>query len=363
MNVHLELSGLGQTGEVRSNWTKVSAIPSYRVVGRFFAWLTGILKADAGAFLTDTKVFADTNVQLPRMCAPVLINLVTADVKHASLVAVLMSATAVCGTQMSAAADAHVKSGVDRLYVIDCGDGSGQDESRWTPGANIGTPVGFPGHCYLIHHAQGWFLWDTGVDDAVAQLPNHELVLHEWGPGTGPIWRKPLTLAAQLEQIHVRPSDIKLMAVSHSHPDHAGNVEMFPNTLMLVQRVEYEWAGSRQDTVAFNKKHPVKLIDGDYDIFGDGSLVLLSTPGHTPGHQSLLVRLPVTGPVILSGDVVHFQTSFDHRYVPGNNWNEQASLQSMDRIAAIMAKEHAQLWINHDQAQSDRQKKLPQYYE
>ena len=89
-------------------------------------------------------------------------------------------------------------------------------------------------------------------------------------------------LAAQLEELHVKPSDIKLMAVSHSHPDHAGNVEMFPNTLMLVQRVEYEWAGSRQDTVAFNKKHPVKLVDGDYDIFGDGSLVLPPTPGHTP---------------------------------------------------------------------------------
>jgi glyoxylase-like metal-dependent hydrolase (beta-lactamase superfamily II) len=275
----------------------------------------------------------------------------------------MMLATAVSVMQISAAADAQVRSGVDRLYVIDCGDGSGQDESRWTPGAHVGTPAGFPGHCYLIHHTQGWFLWDTGVDDAVAQLPNHEEVLHEWGPGTGPIWRKPITLAAQLEQIHVKPSDIKLMAVSHCHPDHAGNVEMFPNTLMLVQSVEYAWAGSRQDTVAFKKTHPVKLIDGDYDIFGDGSLVLLSTPGHTPGHQSLLVRLPVTGAVILSGDVVHFQTSFDHRYVPGNNWNQQASLQSMDKIAAIMAKEHAQLWINHDQAQSDRQKKLPQFYE
>jgi N-acyl homoserine lactone hydrolase len=68
-------------------------------------------------------------------------------------------------------------------------------------------------------------------------------------PALGPIWRKPITLAAQLEEIHVKPSDIKLMAVSHSHPDHAGNIEMFPNTLMLVQRVEYEWAGSRQDTV------------------------------------------------------------------------------------------------------------------
>ena len=96
---------------------------------------------------------------------------------------------------------------------------------------------------------------------------------------------------------------------------------------MLVQRIEYEWAGSRQDTVAFNEKHPVKLIDGDNDIFGDGSVVLLSTPGHTPGHQSLLVRLPKTGPVTLSGDVAHFQTSFDHRYVPDNNWSKEASLK------------------------------------
>ncbi len=272
-------------------------------------------------------------------------------------------AAAIAAVGIYAARKPQANSGVDRLYVIDCGDGSGNDESRWTPGANVGIAVGFPGHCYLIHHTRGWFLWDTGVDDAVAKLPNHELVLHEWGPGTGPIWRKPITLAAQLEEIHVKPSDIKLMAVSHSHPDHAGNIELFPNTLMLVQRVEYEWAGSRQDTVGFNKNHPVKLVDGDYDIFGDGSLVLLSTPGHTPGHQSLLVRLPKTGPVVLSGDAAHFQTSFDHRYVPSNNWNKQASLHSMDKIAAILAKEHAQLWINHDQAQSDAQKRLPAFYE
>lgn len=280
-----------------------------------------------------------------------------------SLAAVLALATSLHGMQFVAMPDAHAKSGVDRLYVIDCGDGSGSDESRWTPGVNVGVPVGFPGHCYLIHHTQGWILWDTGIDDAVAKLPNHEEVLHEWGLGTGPIWRKPITLATQLEEINIKPSDIKLIAVSHSHPDHAGNVEMFPHAMLLVQRVEYEWAGSRQDTVAFSKKHPVKLIDGDYDIFGDGSLVLLSTPGHTPGHQSLLVRLPKTGAVILSGDAAHFQTSFDHRYVPDNNWNKQASLASMDKIAAIMLKDHAQLWINHDQQQNDRQKKLPQYYE
>jgi glyoxylase-like metal-dependent hydrolase (beta-lactamase superfamily II) len=145
-----------------------------------------------------------------------------ANVKCTFFVAALALATAIPGMRISAAPNPQAKSGVDRLYVIDCGDGSGPDESRWTPGANVGTPVDFPGHCYLIHHSQGWFLWDTGIDDAVAQLPNHEEVFHEWGPGTGPIWRKPITLAAQLEEIHVKPSDIKLMAVSHSHPDHAG---------------------------------------------------------------------------------------------------------------------------------------------
>lgn len=277
--------------------------------------------------------------------------------------AVIGLATIAASNQGVATSATQAKSGVDRLYVIDCADGSSPDESRWTPGVNIGKPIDLPTHCYLIHHTRGWVLWDTGVDDAVAQLPNHERVLHEWGPGTGPVWRKPITLAAQLEAIHIKPSDIKLIAVSHSHPDHAGNVELFPNTLMLVQRVEYEWAGSRQDTVAFDKRHPVKLVDGDYDIFGDGSLILLSTPGHTPGHQSLLVRLPKTGAVILSGDVVHFQTSFNHRYVPSNNWSKDASLKSMDKIAAILMKEHAQLWINHDQPQSDAQKKLPAYYE
>ena len=101
-------------------------------------------------------------------------------------VAVFALASAIPGARTSAVLNAQLKSGVDRLYVIDCGDGSGSDESRWTPGVNVGTPVGFPGHCYLIHHARGWFLWDTGVDDAVAQLPDHELVLHEWGA-----WHRP----------------------------------------------------------------------------------------------------------------------------------------------------------------------------
>ena len=98
-------------------------------------------------------------------------------------------------------------------------------------------------------------------------------------------------------------------------------------------------------------------------MFGDGSVTIISTPGHTPGHQSLLVRLPKTGAVVLSGDVAHFKDNWDNRRVPALNTSKEQTLASMQRIADIMAKEHAQLWINHDKPQSDAQKKAPDYYE
>jgi glyoxylase-like metal-dependent hydrolase (beta-lactamase superfamily II) len=91
--------------------------------------------------------------------------------------------------------------------------------------------------------------------------------------------------------------------------------------------------------------------------------VIISTSGHTPGHQSSLVRLPKTGAVVLSGDAAHFKANWDNRRVPGFNTSKEQSLASMDRLAGILAKEHAQLWINHDKPQSDAQKKSPEFYE
>jgi glyoxylase-like metal-dependent hydrolase (beta-lactamase superfamily II) len=107
----------------------------------------------------------------------------------------------------------------------------------------------------------------------------------------------------------------------------------------------------------------VTKLEGDYDVFGDGSVTIISTPGHTPGHQSLLVKLPKTGAVVLSGDVAHFKDNWDNRRVPGFNTSKDQSLTSMQRIADILTKEHAQLWINHDKPQTDAQKKSPDFYE
>jgi glyoxylase-like metal-dependent hydrolase (beta-lactamase superfamily II) len=111
------------------------------------------------------------------------------------------------------------------------------------------------------------------------------------------------------------------------------------------------------------RANPVVKLKGDFDVFGDGSVTILSTPGHTPGHQSLMVRLQRTGVVILSGDMVHFQSNWDNRRVPGFNFNRDQSVESMNRVAAIMVTEKAQLWINHDKAQTQKMLRPPAYYD
>jgi N-acyl homoserine lactone hydrolase len=246
--------------------------------------------------------------------------------------------------------------GIEKLYVLDCGHISAPDQSRWSPGVNVGVPLELSDNCYLIKHAQGWFLWDTGLKDSIAATPDGVK------SANGFVMKRAKTLAGQLEQLGIKPSDIKAMAISHTHPDHIGNVDEFPLVMLYVQKAEYEWPGDG-GAPRFDPAHPVTKLEGDHDEFGDGSVVIISTPGHTPGHQSLLVRLPKTGAIVLSGDAVHFKDNWDNRRVPGPNFNKEQTLASMQRIADILAKEHGQLWINHDEPQSDAQKKSPDFYE
>jgi glyoxylase-like metal-dependent hydrolase (beta-lactamase superfamily II) len=247
--------------------------------------------------------------------------------------------------------------GVERLYVLNCGEGVAGDISRWSPGVNVGKSMDFVDNCYLIKHAQGWFLWDTGLADAIAAMPDGQ----KPADPRATHWRRPKTLAAQLEQIGVKPSDIKYVAVSHTHPDHIGNVEMFPQTMLLVQKVEYDWPQATGPR--FKPEHPVTKLDGDRDVFGDGSITILATPGHTPGHQSLLVKLPKTGALLLSGDAVHFKDNWDNRRVPAGNDSSDNTVASMKRMSDLLTQHKAQLWINHDKAQRDGQKLSPEYYE
>ena len=275
-----------------------------------------------------------------------------------------MKSTVVCIAALAAAsifavaASAQTKSGVDKLYILNCGEGVAGDISRWSPGVDVGKSMPMAENCYLMHHGQDWLLWDTGVTSAIAAMPD----------GLAPkdpraiYWRLPKTLASQLEAINVKPADIKYLAISHTHPDHIGNVELFPHAMLLVQKAEYEWP-SPFGVSRFKPGHPVTKLEGDYDVFGDGSVTIISTPGHTPGHQSLLVKLTKTGAIVLSGDAVHFKSNWDNRRVPSINFDKVKTLASMQRIADIMAKEKAQLWINHDKAQRDSLKLAPAFYD
>ena len=258
----------------------------------------------------------------------------------------------------AAAVSAQTKSGIDKLYILNCGEGVSGDISRWSPGVNVGQSMDFVDNCYLIHHAQGWLLWDTGVADAIAAMPEGQAPADPRATH----WRRPKTLASELDALGVKPADIKYVAVSHTHPDHVGNIKMFPQSTVLVQKAEYDWPtpfGRTLQAVA----SAVTKLDGDHDVFGDGSVTIIATPGHTPGHQSLLVKLPKTGALVLSGDAVHFQSNWENRRVPSMNADKDKTVASMQRIAEVLATEKAQLWINHDKAQRDSLKMAPGYYD
>jgi N-acyl homoserine lactone hydrolase len=247
---------------------------------------------------------------------------------------------------------------VQRLYVLDCGTNDGKNQGRWSPGVNEGKPILLGDNCYLIRHAKGMLLWDTGQPDSIAGKP-------EGVPTAGGeiIARRTKTLAAQLAEIHVKPSDITYVAISHSHGDHIGNIEAFPRSTILMQQAEWDFAFADPAKSPLSAKQKVRKLNGDLDVFGDGSVMILSTPGHTPGHESLLVNLRKTGPVLLSGDAAHFKDNWDNRRVPGGNFNKEQTVASMNRLAGLMTDLHAQLWINHDKPQTDATAHSPKYYQ
>ena len=263
-------------------------------------------------------------------------------------------------------ADAQEPGGVQRLYVLNCGDSETNDLSVWSPGFNIGKHWEFSDSCYLIRHAKGLLLWESGISDTVAGMPEGLVV----GKGMLTLHvRNPLR--SQLQALGISPADVTHLGFSHFHGDHVGNANLFTAATLYVQQGEYDAAfGPDASQFGFNpafynrlRDSKIVKLDGDHDIFGDGSVVIYSTPGHTPGHQSLLVRLRQTGPVLLSGDAVHFRENWENRRVPARNFNKEQSLASMEKLAAIVAKEHATLWINHDKEQTDTLAHAPEYFE
>jgi glyoxylase-like metal-dependent hydrolase (beta-lactamase superfamily II) len=255
---------------------------------------------------------------------------------------------------------------VDRMYVIECGENHVKDLSRWTPGVNIGKAHVFSDHCYLIRHAKGWFLWDSGNSDSLAALPNGRTAPN--GIITA-FMRKPLV--ESLKELGLEPRDIRYFAMSHSHGDHSGNANLFPSALLIMQAAEYSALfgpePQKYNFVAANveklRDTQVEKINGDYDVFGDGTIVIKSTPGHTPGHQSLLVRLPKRGPVLLTGDMVHLVYSWENNVVPAFNFDVEQSRRSILAMKDYAKQVGAQVWVTHDKEQHILIPKSPDFVE
>ncbi len=258
----------------------------------------------------------------------------------------------------------------DKLFRLDCGHSLANDESVWTPGENVGRSIEFSSTCWLIKHGSEWLLWDTGVPEAAIKDPQ--------GWSTLPkliVYHLDKTVTGQLAEIGLKPSDVGRVAISHTHGDHIGNVRLFPDSAILMQRAEHTSINSGNgpnDNVnrlmalareLLGAPKNLQLIDGDTDVFGDGSVILVSTPGHTPGSQSLLVHLKNSGFIILSGDVVHLEGNFERNIVPALNTDKAQSIASMEKIRQMMARYGATLFINHDKKQTETLKLFPAFYD
>jgi N-acyl homoserine lactone hydrolase len=257
------------------------------------------------------------------------------------------------------------QSAVDRMYVLYCGEGTAPDQSRWSPGVNVGKPMTLSNSCYLIKHGNDWLLWETGYSQSIAGSSQpYKTPVITW------YWKAPKNLTAELSEIGLAPEQITQLGFSHAHPDHVGNGSLFPKATLYIQQAEYDFylaptgkpPGAPANWQGLRSNRTVKL-QGDYDVFGDGSVRILSSPGHTPGHQSLLVQLPKRGPVLLTGDAAHFRDNWDNRRTPVQNFDKEQTVQSIDKLARIAAENKAEIWINHDAAQTATLPQSPNYVE
>jgi N-acyl homoserine lactone hydrolase len=252
-----------------------------------------------------------------------------------------------------------------RLYIFDCGHlVSANPKPLLDRGVTV-TDMSVP--CYLIAHPRGTLLWETGaiLDEQVK-------------PGGTTVARATVkkTLSSQLVEVGHKPSDITYLALSHYHYDHSANANAYAGSPWLVQKQERAAMFGElkvltpilpevSDKYSALKTSTTIVLDGDHDVFGDGSVVILATPGHTPGHQSLFVKLAKSQPVVLSGDLYHYPAERELKdFLPfAGRWNDEQEASSKARVEAFLKEKGAALWIQHDLIADSKLRKSPNFYE
>src|SRR5262245_49491803 len=254
-----------------------------------------------------------------------------------SLLALGVCANALIGLTASAQTAPEVT-----LTRFDCGTG----QTPLDP-ARFNDTFAFPDlkltltfSCYLVKHGNEYMVWDTGF--AVGANPNAPKV----------------SIIDQLKQLNLTADQMKYVGISHYHGDHIGQVASFPKATLLIGKGDWDVLTSPKPLPGANpepfanwikgegKVEPVQL---DKDVFGDGTVLMLNTPGHTPGHHVLLVKLPQTGPVLLTGDLAHFRENYEKNGVPAFNINRAETIASIERVKQIVTNLKATVIIQHDQ--------------
>jgi N-acyl homoserine lactone hydrolase len=257
-----------------------------------------------------------------------------------------------------------------RLYVLDCGkitppnaDAFGLKPSEMAT-TNMITP------CFLIVHARGSLIWDTG------EIPDSA-----FKDGVSPQKLNNFTvdrpLLPQLAAIGYTPANITYMALSHYHGDHVANASLFAGSTWIVQKGDRDaiFAPRPSGPPAPGRVPDPKYFEGlansktillngeDHDVFGDGTVVIKFTPGHTPGHQSLFLKLAKTGNVLLSGDLYHYPEEITYKKIPSFDTNKEQTAKSREMIEEFVKQNRAQLWIQHDYTSGIKRKVAPEFYD
>ena len=233
------------------------------------------------------------------------------------------------------------------LARLDCGSGTVKDFDAFfsdRPGLYPEGPREITDSCYLIRNGDQQMIWDTGFS---ADLKGRSMDMGDM------VVRLDRTIAEQLAEAGLKPEDVDVVGISHMHGDHTGQASQFPQARLLIGRADFDQSAGKDDPFGPWRRAeggPITfVVGGKADVFGDGKVIALQLPGHTPDHLALLVNLP-GGPVLLSGDVYHSQMAREKRGVPPFNTSREQTLASMDRFEAIAKETGAKVVIQHEPA-------------